>query len=200
MRIIIGDEAQRLEAGGFHSLGQQHAERLVRVPAFEAVDAPCSAACRAGRSRPAVRRVGAGSNGAAAPPAIRAHRRGSDASRGRWPGIRVPAPRGGSTCSSAARHRSTSRALPDDARTVTSSSLNRITSKLSPAKKMWSPITKVDPKPSSTLPSLRPLAKRISIIGLSTITPALSRCCAATCGRVIRQRPGSYSTSRRNLS
>jgi len=32
-------------------------------------------------------------------------------------------------------------------------------------------------KPSSTVPSLRPLRKRTDISGCSTITPALRRCC-----------------------
>ena len=36
-RIIVGDEAERLEAGFLHALGEQHSQRLVRVPALEAV-------------------------------------------------------------------------------------------------------------------------------------------------------------------
>ena len=35
--IIVGDEAQWLEAGALHPPGDQHAQRLVRVPALEAV-------------------------------------------------------------------------------------------------------------------------------------------------------------------
>jgi hypothetical protein len=42
--IIVGDEAERLQAGVLHPLGDQHAERLVRVPALEAVGAHVVAA------------------------------------------------------------------------------------------------------------------------------------------------------------
>src|SRR3546814_1889557 len=36
-RIVGGDEAQRLQPGAFHPLGDQHAERLVRVPSLEGI-------------------------------------------------------------------------------------------------------------------------------------------------------------------
>jgi hypothetical protein len=35
--VIIGDEAERLETRSLHAPRDKHAERLVRVPAFEAV-------------------------------------------------------------------------------------------------------------------------------------------------------------------
>ena len=75
----------------------------------------------------------------------------------------------------------------------------RSISRLSPAKKMWSPTVSVEAKPSSTLPSMRPFLKRTSIIGLSTMIPALRRCWAMTCGLVTRQWPGLSSTSRLEL-
>ena len=53
-RIVVGDEAQPgMQPALLHPLGDQHAERLVRVPARRTYSTPCSAASRAGSSRPA---------------------------------------------------------------------------------------------------------------------------------------------------
>ncbi len=59
MRIVGGDEAERLEPRALQPAGQQHAERLVRQPALEGIGDHVEAGCRAERSRPAARRASA---------------------------------------------------------------------------------------------------------------------------------------------
>ena len=57
-RVVVGDEAERAEAGGLHAAGQQQAEGLVGVAAGEAVEAEVGERGRAGKSRRAGGRGG----------------------------------------------------------------------------------------------------------------------------------------------
>src|SRR3546814_3847843 len=66
-------------------------------------------------------------------------------------------------------------------------------SDLRPEKKNLSPGERVAAKPSSIVPSTRPLAKRTSRIGWSTMIPAFIRCCCTNLGCETRHRPSARS-------
>ena len=59
-RVVVGDEAHGVEAGGLHAAGEEEAEGLVGVAAGEAVEAEVLRAGRGGRSRRAACRGGGG--------------------------------------------------------------------------------------------------------------------------------------------
>ena len=48
-RVVVGDEAERVEAGGLHAAGDEEAEGLVGVAAGEAVEAEVRAAAPRGK-------------------------------------------------------------------------------------------------------------------------------------------------------